>query len=286
MILPPFEYVECTSIEEVIDALGDGDRDARIVAGGTVVMPMMKHDLLRPDVLVSLERVAGLDGVEQSNGELTIGALARHREVSRSESVRETAPMLAQACGLVASPVIRSMGSLGGNLCYGESASDPSPVLLALNARLHVFGPNGTRTVPIEDFFVGFYETAVGPGEVLTHVEIPRQPRESRWTYRKWTPRAREDKPLIGLAATIRPDGAARLAVGGINPTPVLLESASVRASDSDLSEREVNDVADAAATEVDPFEDLQGSEEYRREMVRVWVGRVLRSLREVEVDR
>src|SRR5262249_56031893 len=117
--------------------------------------------------------------------------------------VRQRSPRLAYACGRVASPTIRSMGTLGGNLCYGESAADPSPALLALRAVVRLHGPDGERTVPITEFFTGFYETALQEGEVLTAVDVPDVLADARWRYLKWTPRAQEDKALVGLATIL-----------------------------------------------------------------------------------
>ena len=176
------------------------------------------------------------------------------------------------------------MGTIGGNLCYGESASDPSPALLALGARVLVHGPSGERVVLIEEFFVGFYETVLGTEELVTGIQIPKVPADARWTYVKWTPRAREDKPLIGLAAVLIPNNGnaqtVRLAVGGVDPRPRLLEHASSLLSGTTLADREIAAAAEAAAAEVDPMNDLQGSAEYRREMLAVWVRRALRQLR------
>ena len=150
--------------------------------------------------------------------------------MSHATLVRERSPLLAYACARVASPTVRSMGTLGGNLCYGESASDPSPALLALRATVRLHGPGGARTVPITEFFTGFYETALREAEVLTGIDVPAMPAGARWRYLKWTPRAQEDKALVGLAAMLVLDGrrcrVARLAVGGVGASPVVLARA------------------------------------------------------------
>jgi len=286
VILRPFEYVSCDSPEEAVETLVQHGDDAVLVAGGTVVVAMMKHDLLRPAVLVGLDDVTPMRGIEVGAGPVRVGALTTHREIAGSRPLAEAAPLLAEACGRVASPVIRSMGTLGGNLCYGESASDPGPALLTLDATYHLLGPDGARQVRARDFYRGFYETDRAADEVLTAVELDRNGPDVRWSYFKWTPRSREDKPLIGLATTLEADGdgpRVTMAVGGIDPRPVLLARASAAASGSGLSDREIDAAADAAANEVDPITDLQGSAEYRREMVRVWVRRVLSGLRAEE---
>ncbi|MCZ7528638.1 MAG: FAD binding domain-containing protein [Acidimicrobiia bacterium] len=287
MILRPFEYVSCRSPEEAVSALAEHGDDAVLVAGGTVVVAMMKHDLLRPGVVVGLDRVDAMRAIDVGANRVRVGALATHRAITASAELADALPLLSEACGRVASPVIRAMGTLGGNICYGESASDPGPALLVLDATLHLVGAGGERRVRARDFYRGFYETDRAADEVLTTIEVPRPGPDVRWTYCKWTPRAQEDKPLIGLAATIAAgtDGPlVTMAVGGIDPTPVVLASASAAASGSDLSEAAIDAAADAAADEVDPITDLQGSAEYRRDMVRVWVRRVLLGLRDEEL--
>jgi len=208
MILRPFEYVESKTVDDAVAALEGGGEDARVIAGGTALVPLMKHSVLRPALLVSIARVPGLaDITPATSGGLRIGGIATHWAVSHAPLVRERSPLLAYACGRVASPTVRSMGTLGGNLCYGESASDPSPALLALRATVRLHGPDGARTVPITEFFTGFYETALREAEVLTGIDVPAMPAGARWRYLKWTPRAQEDKALVGLAALLVLDG-------------------------------------------------------------------------------
>jgi carbon-monoxide dehydrogenase medium subunit len=212
-----------------------------------------------------------------------VGGVATHWAVSHSTLVQQRSPLLADACGRVASPTIRSMGTLGGNLCYGESASDPSPALLALRAIVRLHGPGGERAVPITEFFTGFYETAMREGEVLSGIDVPDMPAGARWRYLKWTPRAQEDKALVGLAAMLVMDGrrchVARLGVGGVSASPVVLAAAERALADQELDDATIARAADAAAAEVQPIDDLQGSAEYRRDMLRTWVRRVVTGL-------
>lgn len=283
MILRPFEYIECHRVEDALAALAQYGDDGRLIAGGTVLVPLMKHQVLRPTALISLAGIPGMDEIAAESGGVRIGPLATHRAVSRSALVQSAGPLLATACGRVASPVIRSMGTLGGNLCYGESASDPSPALLALGARLHLQGPGGRRTMLIEKFFLGFFETALADNEVLVEIEVPAMPAGARWTYFKWTPRAREDKPLIGLAAILELVGRycrrARLGLGGVAARPALLAAAAAELSGRELTDPVIARAATAAAEEVDPIDDLQASAGYRRQMVEVWVRRQLHRL-------
>jgi carbon-monoxide dehydrogenase medium subunit len=284
MILRPFQYVESKTVDDAVAALKDGGEDARVIAGGTALVPLMKHSVLRPSLLVSIARVPGLAEIAADGaGGLRIGGVASHWTVSHSALVRERSPLLAYACARVASPTVRSMGTLGGNLCYGESASDPSPALLALRAAIRLHGPGGPRTVPITDFFTGFYETALGEAEVLTDIEVPAMPAGARWRYLKWTPRAKEDKALVGLAAMLVMDGRrcrlARLGLGGVGARPVALARAEQALEGHELDDATIARAADAAAGEVEPMDDLQGSAEYRRDMLRVWLRRVVSGL-------
>ena len=286
MILRPFAYVESKTVDDAVAALQGGGEDARVIAGGTALVPLMKHSVLRPALLVSIARIPGLaDIAPATSGGLRIGGIATHWAVSHATLVRERSPLLAYACARVASPTVRSMGTLGGNLCYGESASDPSPALLALRATVRLHGPGGARMVPITEFFTGFYETALHEAEVLTSIDVPAMPAGARWRYLKWTPRAQEDKALVGLAAMLVLDGrrcrVARLAVGGVGASPVVLGRAEGALEDQELDEATIARAADAAAGEVEPMDDLQGSAEYRRDMLRVWVRRVVAGLAE-----
>ena len=284
MILRPFQYVECKTIDDAVFALRNGGEDARVIAGGTALVPLMKHALLRPSLLIGITKVPGLAEIAQTeSGGLSVGGVATHWAVSHSRVVQQRSPLLSYACGRVASPTIRSMGTLGGNLCYGESASDPSPALLALRATVRLHGPDGERTVPITAFFTGFYETALRAGELLTSVDVPEMPAGARWRYLKWTPRAQEDKALVGLAAMLALDGrhcrVARLAVGGVSASPVVLEGAEGALEGRELDDHTIARAADAAAAEVDPMDDLQGSADYRRDMLRTWVRRIVTGL-------
>jgi carbon-monoxide dehydrogenase medium subunit len=284
MILRPFEFVESKTVDDAVAALRSRGDDARVIAGGTALVPLMKHAVLRPAVLVSIARVPGLADIAPApSGGLGIGGVATHWAVSHATLVRERSPLLADACARVASPTVRSMGTLGGNLCYGESASDPSPALLALRATVGLQGPGGCRTVPVTEFFTGFYETALHEAEVLTRIDVPAMPAGARWRYLKWTPRAQEDKALVGLAAMLVLDGrgcrVARLAVGGVGASPVVLARAEQALEGHELDAATIARAADTAAGEVEPMDDLQGTAEYRRDMLRVWVRRVVSGL-------
>lgn len=284
MRLRPFEYHAPATLEEALDLAGRHGEDLRLVAGGTALLLMIRYGIVRPAHVASLHRLDALKGIRLDGDAVRVGALTPHAEIAASPLVREHCPVLAAAVARVATVAIRNMGTIGGNLCYAESASDVAPALLVLGASAVVRGRGGQRTVPLADgFYRGLFETALEEGEVLVEVLVPRQPRGSAATYIKWSPRSMEDKALVGVAALA--DGAAgvcrelRLALGGVNPTPVRLGAAETAARGQRLNDAVIRAVAREAARATDPVTDVQGSAEYRRDMVEVWVARALREV-------
>ena len=227
-----------------------------------------------------------LSRIRVDGGSLELGAMATHADIERSRVVRDGWPLLAEAVRRVATPAIRTSGTIGGNLAYAEAASDPAPALLCLDAKVRVVGPRGERAVPIARFFRGFYEAALEPGEIVTAIRVPPPPAGARSGYIKYTSRSAEDKPLVGVAALIVRDASGRctdirLGLGGAAPTPLRAESAERTLRGEALTDAAVRAAADTAAREADPLSDLMGSADYRREMIRVWVRRLLVALRD-----
>ena len=286
MRLHPFRLLEPESLKDAIDALGRVDGEARLVAGGTALVAMIRLGLVKPDRLVSLHRVPALGRITVDDGSLVLGAMATHADIERSRVVRDGWPLLAEAVHRVATPAIRASGTIGGNLAYAEAASDPAPALLCLDAEVRVAGPGRERVVPIARFFRGFYEAALDSGEIVTAVRVPRAPAAARGGYVKYTSRSAEDKPLVGVAALVALDASgrcveARIALGGAAPTPMRAAQAERTLRGEALTDAALRAAAEAAAGEADPLSDLMGSASYRREMVRVWVRRLLITLRD-----
>jgi len=284
--LRPFQLAEPETLAEALDAMARLDGEARLIAGGTALVPMIRLGLVEPDRLISLHRLPTLAAIRMDDGALTLGAMATFADIERARAVREGWPLLAEAVHRVASPAIRASGTIGGNLCYAEAASDPAPALLCLEAEVRVAGPAGERSVPVTRFFRGFYETALEPGEIVTAVRIPAPPPGARSGYVKFTPRSAEDKPLVGVAALIALDAAgrcaeARIGLGGAAPTPIRAHRAEMALRGQALSDAAVRAAAETAAREAEPLSDLMGSADYRREMIRVWVRRLLVALRD-----
>lgn len=284
MRLRPFALAEPESVPEAVEMVARLEGETRIIAGGTALVPTMRLGLVTPDRLVSLHRIPGLSQILEDKGTLEVGAMSSLSALARHDSVRSGWPLLAQAAGRVATPAIRSMATLGGNLCYAEAASDPAPALLCLETRVRVADSVGERVIPIGEFFTGFYETAVASNEILTGVSVPAVPSGARSGYVKFCPRSAEDKPLIGVAALLVLDaakriGEIRIALGGAGPTPMRARGAEAAVRGQELSDAVVRGAAEAAAAEAEPLSDLMGSADYRREMIRVWVRRLLLSL-------
>ena len=286
MRLHPFGLLEPESLSDALDAIARLDGEARLVAGGTALVPMIRLGLVKPDRLVSLHRVPGLAGIRIDGTTLELGAMATHADIERSRVVRDGWPLVAEAAHRVATPAIRTSGTIGGNLAYAESASDPAPALLCHDAEVRLAGPRGSRTVPIARFFRGFYEAALEPGEIVTVVRVPAPPAGARGGYIKFTSRSAEDKPLVGVAALVVLDASgrcadARLALGGAAPTPIRASAAESALRGETLTDAVARAAAEAAAREAEPLSDLMGSADYRREMIRVWVRRLLFALRD-----
>lgn len=283
MTLPAFAYREPESLEEVVALLREGGDDARVIGGGTALVVLLRARLVRPRLLISLGRIPGLARIDV-DGEIRIGAMTTHRQIERSEAIRRLAPLLAAACGRVGSPSIRTMGTIGGNLAYGEAASDPAPALLALDARVSVRGPAGERTVPLEGFFRGLYETELGDAEVVAGIRVARPPANARTTFVKYTCLSEEERAVVSVAALVvpGPDGTwtdLRIGLGGVAPTPLRARAAEAVLRWRMPTAAGIREVAEVAAAGTDPLADRQGSADYRRAMTRVWVARALREL-------
>ncbi len=285
MRLRPFALAEPESLREAVEILARLDGESRVISGGTALVPTMRLGLIQPDRLVSLHRIAGLGRIGAERGSLEVGGMATLAALARHDTVKSGWPLLAQAAARVATPAIRSTATLGGTLCYAEPASDPAPALLCLEAQVRVADSVGERVVPIGEFFIGFYETALAAGEILTGIRVPAMPAGARTGYIKFCPRSAEDKPLIGIAALLVLDEANRVAdirigLGAAAPTPIRARRAETLLRGEALTDAVIRAAAETAAGEAEPLSDLMGSADYRRAMIRVWLRRLLDSLR------
>ena len=265
MIPAPFEYIAAGSTAGALALLTEHGDDAKLLAGGHSLLPMMKLRLATPAVLIDIGRLDELAGVSLADGELVIGATTRHADLAASELLQAQAPMLAYAAAQVGDPQIRHRGTIGGSLSHADPAADLPMALVALGGTVELQGPGGTRTVSADDFFQGFFETAMQPDEMLTAVRIPARPGVP-WGYQKFVRRS-NDWAIVGVAAL---DG--RIALANMGPTPVRATAAEEAlaggASPAEAAER----AADGTA----PGEDMHADREYRRHLARVLTRRAL----------
>jgi aerobic carbon-monoxide dehydrogenase medium subunit len=278
------ELLEPDSVEEAVDALRQYGDDAKLIAGGTAVVLMLKNRLISPGVLVSLGRVSGLDAIRYEPGVgLRIGALATIRQAERSPVVREHFPALAQTFGQVANVRVRNAATVGGNMAEADYASDPPSVLVALRARVVAQGAAGQREIPLTEFFKDFYETALRPDEVVIEIVVPQESARGKQAYLKYVTRSSEDRPCIGACAWIDLDDRGvcrelRLTLGAVSAVPQEFPEAEAWARDQQLSGDVVRQIAEHYAQNIDPLSDLRGSAWYRRQMASVFGRRVVES--------
>lgn len=276
-----FEYRAPDSLDEtcaMLDQLGD---DARLIAGGTALVLLMKQRLVRPEVLISLKRITALAGIERENGVLRIGATATHRQVENNPQVRQHLPALAETLRRVATPRVRNQGTLGGNLAHADPNQDPPPTLIALDAAVRLRSSNGERTLRLDELFTDYYETAIQPGEVLTDILVPLLPPGAACAFLKFLPRTSDDYATVAAAARLRlEDGRCRdvrLALGSAGPTPVRARRAEALLENEQPTEAALRAAAETIKDEVDPLSDVRGSAEYKRDMAAVFAYRALK---------
>lgn len=274
-----FEYARPDSVQAALSMLSERAPDAKILAGGQSLVPMMNFRMARPDFIVDINRLAELDFHHVEGGELVIGALARHATLRASAAVRSACPLMAEAYQHVGHGPIRNRGTLCGNLCHADPASEMPAVALAVGAVLVLRSARGERRLAAEDFFHGTYETAVAPDELLVEVRVPIAPPGQGWGFREVSVR-RGDFALAGVAATLLVSGgriaAAALSVCGVGDRPRRLQTVEASmagaAPDADTFVR----AGDAAATALDPQADVNADEAYRRDLVRTLTVRAL----------
>jgi carbon-monoxide dehydrogenase medium subunit len=263
-----FDYKRAASADEAISLLTEHGDEAKLLAGGHSLLPLMKLRLASPSVLIDVGRLKDLSYVKDAGDHIAIGALTRHRDLEISETLLKEVPILPHVAGKVGDPQVRHRGTIGGSLAHGDPASDLPAVVLALGGTLVVKGPGGERTIAASDFFQGFLETALQPDELLTEIRLPKVG-GAGWSYQKFTRRA-QDWAIVGVAA-VR-NGATGIALVNMASTPVRA-SAVEQALAGGAS---ATDAAQAADQGLDPPSDLNATPEYRRHLAKVLVRRAL----------
>ena len=268
MIPAAFDYCRAATIEEAVGLLDEHGEDAKLLAGGHSLLPLMKLRLAAPAMVIDIGRVSGLSYVREDGDHLAIGALTRHRDLETNDVLARHAPILAHVAGQVGDPQVRHRGTIGGSIAHGDPASDLPATCLALGATFVAVGPGGERSVPAGEFFRGFLETALAFDEVLTEIRVPKVT-GARWSFQKFNRRA-QDWAMVGVAA-VR-NGSTGIGLVNMGATP-LRASAVEAALASGASAAEA---AAHASDGLDPPEDLNASPEYRRHLAQVLVRRAL----------
>ncbi len=274
MITASFEYRRAGSADEAIALLTENGDDAKLLAGGHSLLPLMKLRLARPSMLIDIGRLADLSYIRVEGDQIAIGALTRHHDVEVSELLAREVPLLPAAAGQVGDPQIRHRGTIGGSLAHGDPASDLPAVVLALGATIVVRGPGGERSIPAAEFFAGFMETALAADEVLTEIRVPRLEGVG-WSFQKFNRRA-HDWAIVGVAAVKSGSGSngegAGVALVNMSSTPVR----ATAVEEALASGASAAEAAAHAADGLDPPSDINASPEFRRHLAQVLVRRAL----------
>ncbi len=275
----PFRYIRSATTEDALAALAQQGDEAKVLAGGQSLIAMMNLRLVKPRVLIDINRLTTLDYIRQENGTLAIGALARQAALEESVLVAKACPLMAEAIQYVAHKPIRNRGTIGGNLAHADPTSELPAVAIALDAEIVARSSKGQRTLAAADFFVGHLTTALQPDELLTEVRVPAWPAGQGWSFMEVSPR-KGDYALVGLAATMQvKDGvcqAARLVYTGVGEHAHRILEAEQALIGQKADEAAFRAAADIARGKVDPSSDVHASAEYRRDLVHALTRRAL----------
>jgi aerobic carbon-monoxide dehydrogenase medium subunit len=281
MIPGAFQYHLAGSLPEALHMLAEHGDDAKILAGGQSLIPLMRFRLSQPEHLIDINRVPGLSGIQESDGWLRIGALTRETAIERSAVVRERFPLLAETADVIADPLVRNLATLGGNLAHADPANDHPATMIAYRAVIVATGANGEREIPIDDFFVDAFMPALEPGEILTEIRIPSPGPRSSGAYEKFE-RKVGDYAVAAAAVQLSLNEDGTVAKAGISTTNVTFVPVRISTAEDALvgqtpDEATLVRVAGLAAEAADPNGDLRGSAEYKRAMARTVTLRALR---------
>jgi aerobic carbon-monoxide dehydrogenase medium subunit len=282
MTIRSFDLLQPRSLPEAVELLAKHGDEARVIGGGTTLVILMKQRALYYRYLVDLQTIPGLNEIKNETDGVRIGALVTHRAVELSPAIRQSFSVVAEAFSHIGNVRVRETASVGGNLAHADYRLDPPPPLLVLGAEITAFGPNGSRTIALKNFFQGMYETALGPGEILVDVKIPFSPANSRAVYLRYSSLSATDWPCLGVAAFMTQDNGRynelRLALGGVAATPMLISGLEFT-SDQKLDETVVEKVLSVVDEQISPFSDLRGSEWYKRRMARLFTKKAITQL-------
>jgi carbon-monoxide dehydrogenase medium subunit len=280
-----FDYFAPTTLDEALGLLEQYGDEAKVLAGGQSLIPLMKLRFASPRAVVDINRVSDLDRLEEQGGSLHVGALVRHKACERSELLRGRYGALGDAAPMISDPIVRNLGTVGGSLAHADPQGDWGSVMLALRAEILARGPGGTRTIPIDEFFQGPFTTALEPTEILTGVRVPDVGVRAGGTYLKLE-RKVGDFATAGVAVHVSfSNGSverAGIALTGVGPRNMRADAAEQALAGRPLDDEAIAEAARLAAEAAEPRTDVRGTEEYKRNVVRVFAARGLRKAAEV----
>jgi aerobic carbon-monoxide dehydrogenase medium subunit len=278
MIPSKFDYFRPVSLDEAVHVLGNAGDDAKVIAGGQSLMPLLRLRLANPELLVDVGGLDELRGVRDDGDSLVIGARTTHYQLVHDPLIAEHCGLLATAAATVADPAVRHRGTIGGSLAHGDPAGDLPAVALAMDATLTARGPEGDRDIPAADFFLDYLTTALRPAEILTGVRVPKLPGWG-YHYEKFH-RTAQAWAIVGVAALARRSNGqvseARIGLTNMGPVPVRATAAETAAAGSEASRQALQAAASRADEGTEPPGDLHGAPDYRRHLARVLTGRAL----------
>lgn len=281
----PFDYVAPRSLDEALSKLKESGDEAKVMAGGQSLIPLMKLRFAAPGLVVDLNRVPNLDFLEEANGHLRVGAMCRHNQLAASDLLAKRYSAMAAAAPLIADPLVRNLGTIGGSLAHADPAGDWGSVMLALDAELVARKDSAERTIPIGEFFQGTFTTALAPDEILTEIRVPKPTGPAGGTYLKLE-RKVGDFATVGVAIQLELDGGkigrAGIALTAVGPQNLVATDAQEALAGDEPTDQAFAEAAQLASQAAEPNSDVRGSADYKRNVVRVFVERGLKRALEI----
>lgn len=273
MIPGKFEYFAPATLPEAVKLLTEKGYGAKILAGGQSLIPAMRFRLAQPEILIDINRIDGLNYIKEENGHLAIGAMTREADLDAAALIHQKYPLLADTAKVIADPLVRNMATVGGNLAHADPANDHPATMLAYNASVVAVGPAGERTIPIDEFFVDLFTSSLAENEILKEIRIPTPAAGSGGAYLKLE-RKVGDYAVAAVAVQLTVAGdmcqSIRIGLTNVSPTPMRAAAAEAALTGQPLTADNIKAAGVAAAQECEPSADLRGSEEYKRDIVRV----------------
>ena len=278
-----FNYLEPRTIKEAVLLLIKYQGMAKVVAGGTDLLNQIRLKMIKPQYVVDIGYIPGLDYIKyDSEGQLSIGALATIRSLEMSAELERHHPVISQAASLIGSIAIRNVGTIGGNLCHASPSAETAPPLIGLGASVKLMGPDGERTVALEKFFTGPGQTVLQTGELMVEIQVPPMPPHTKGIYLKHSIRGTVNPAVVGVAAVVAMEGKRckeiKLVLGAVAPTPIRAKKAEAILREEEIADTLIEKAAQAASDESSPITDVRASADYRKEMVRVYTKYALRN--------